>query len=213
MIAVMNVVEETPRAEPQKEEEASPPASQQPTDPASPNVATTPEPVVADAVDKNTSKSADDEPEYEVSTSHANSTVRDQGRLVAALTLSLPCVPPYPQDGRGFGIGELVWGKLRGFSWWPGRIVSWWMTGRSRAAEGTRWVMWFGDGKFSVVSGTPAPCTPTFVSPCLGDGHHVASRRSAWRSSCPSAPSPAPSTRPPTTNSPCTAKPSTRCCR
>uniref|UniRef100_A0A8C2CYI7 DNA (cytosine-5-)-methyltransferase n=1 Tax=Cyprinus carpio TaxID=7962 RepID=A0A8C2CYI7_CYPCA len=55
------------------------------------------------------------------------------------------------EDGRGFGIGELVWGKLRGFSWWPGRIVSWWMAGRSRAAEGTRWVMWFGDGKFSVV--------------------------------------------------------------
>ncbi|XP_039604706.1 DNA (cytosine-5)-methyltransferase 3A isoform X1 [Polypterus senegalus] len=55
------------------------------------------------------------------------------------------------EDGRGFGIGELVWGKLRGFSWWPGRIVSWGMTGRSRAAEGTRWVMWFGDGKFSVV--------------------------------------------------------------
>ncbi|NXG55016.1 DNM3A methyltransferase, partial [Hemiprocne comata] len=120
VIAVMNVVEEPPRTEPQKEEEASPPpASQQPTDPASPNVATTPEPAVADAGDKNTSKSADDEPEYE--------------------------------DGRGFGIGELVWGKLRGFSWWPGRIVSWWMTGRSRAAEGTRWVMWFGDGKFSVV--------------------------------------------------------------
>uniref|UniRef100_A0A8C3XZV5 DNA (cytosine-5-)-methyltransferase n=1 Tax=Catharus ustulatus TaxID=91951 RepID=A0A8C3XZV5_CATUS len=66
-----------------------------------------------------------------------------------------PRVPP--QDGRGFGIGELVWGKLRGFSWWPGRIVSWWMTGRSRAAEGTRWVMWFGDGKFSVVSGKLLP--------------------------------------------------------
>ncbi|RXN32261.1 DNA (cytosine-5)-methyltransferase 3A-like isoform X1 [Labeo rohita] len=56
------------------------------------------------------------------------------------------------EDGRGFGIGELIWGKLRGFSWWPGRIVSWWMTGRSRAAEGTRWVMWFGDGKFSVTA-------------------------------------------------------------
>ncbi|XP_034092907.1 DNA (cytosine-5)-methyltransferase 3A-like isoform X5 [Gymnodraco acuticeps] len=55
------------------------------------------------------------------------------------------------QDGRGFGIGVLVFGKLRGFSWWPGRIVSWWMSGRSRAADGTRWVMWFGDGKFSVV--------------------------------------------------------------
>ncbi|XP_032403880.1 DNA (cytosine-5)-methyltransferase 3A isoform X3 [Xiphophorus hellerii] len=58
---------------------------------------------------------------------------------------------PEYEDGRGFGIGELVWGKLRGFSWWPGRIVSWSVTGRSRAAEGTRWVMWFGDGKFSVV--------------------------------------------------------------
>ncbi|XP_049612841.1 DNA (cytosine-5)-methyltransferase 3A isoform X7 [Syngnathus scovelli] len=55
------------------------------------------------------------------------------------------------QDGRGFGIGTLVFGKLRGFSWWPGRIVSWLMSGRSRAADGTRWVMWFGDGKFSVV--------------------------------------------------------------
>ncbi|XP_038128279.1 DNA (cytosine-5)-methyltransferase 3A-like isoform X11 [Cyprinodon tularosa] len=55
------------------------------------------------------------------------------------------------QDGRGFSIGTLVFGKLRGFSWWPGRIVSWWMSGRSRAADGTRWVMWFGDGKFSVV--------------------------------------------------------------
>uniref|UniRef100_A0A6Q2YRQ6 DNA (cytosine-5-)-methyltransferase n=1 Tax=Esox lucius TaxID=8010 RepID=A0A6Q2YRQ6_ESOLU len=55
------------------------------------------------------------------------------------------------QDGRGFGLGCLVFGKLRGFSWWPGRIVSWVMSGRSRAADGTRWVMWFGDGKFSVV--------------------------------------------------------------
>ncbi|MGH0142634.1 UNVERIFIED_CONTAM: hypothetical protein FKN15_022792 [Acipenser sinensis] len=61
------------------------------------------------------------------------------------------CFGWFLQDDRGFGIGELIWGKLRGFSWWPGRIVSWWMTGRSRAAEGTRWVMWFGDGKFSVV--------------------------------------------------------------
>ncbi|KAM4693602.1 DNA (cytosine-5)-methyltransferase 3A-like [Discoglossus pictus] len=119
LVAVINAMEESISRDAQKEEESSPPVSQQATDPASPTVATTPEPVVADVVDKNASKSADDEAEYE--------------------------------DGRGFGIGELVWGKLRGFSWWPGRIVSWWMTGRSRAAEGTRWVMWFGDGKFSVV--------------------------------------------------------------
>lgn len=68
VIAVMNAVEESQGSgEPQKVEEASPPAVQQPTDPASPTVATTPEPVGADAGDKNATKAADDEPEYEVS--------------------------------------------------------------------------------------------------------------------------------------------------
>lgn len=64
----MNAVEENQASgEAQKVEEASPPAVQQPTDPASPTVATTPEPVGADAGDKNATKAADDEPEYEVS--------------------------------------------------------------------------------------------------------------------------------------------------
>jgi hypothetical protein len=180
-------------------EEASPPAVQQPTDPASPTVATTPEPVGGDAGDKNATKAADDEPEYEVSQFSSQLERGAPGRsgcrlLLAASRVSVPGLALSPdvhmglmpslrcpglgpssggfrggrhlgllcidfcslglQDGRGFGIGELVWGKLRGFSWWPGRIVSWWMTGRSRAAEGTRWVMWFGDGKFSVVSWT-----------------------------------------------------------
>lgn len=67
VIAVMNAVEENQGSgESQKVEEASPPAVQQPTDPASPTVATTPEPVGADAGDKNATKAADDEPEYEV---------------------------------------------------------------------------------------------------------------------------------------------------
>ena len=64
----MNAVEENQGStESQKVEEASPPAVQQPTDPVSPTVATTPEPVGADAGDKNATKAADDEPEYEVS--------------------------------------------------------------------------------------------------------------------------------------------------
>ncbi|KAL7872544.1 hypothetical protein SRHO_G00075270 [Serrasalmus rhombeus] len=51
------------------------------------------------------------------------------------------------------GLGSACWcGGSCGVSpGGPARIVSWWITGRSRAAEGTRWVMWFGDGKFSVV--------------------------------------------------------------
>ncbi|KAG2461829.1 DNM3A methyltransferase, partial [Polypterus senegalus] len=55
-------------------------------------------------------------------------------------------------DNKGFGIGELVWGKIKGFSWWPGMVVSWHATGKRQASPGMRWLQWFGDGKFSEVS-------------------------------------------------------------
>uniref|UniRef100_A0A8C2KY37 DNA (cytosine-5-)-methyltransferase n=1 Tax=Cyprinus carpio TaxID=7962 RepID=A0A8C2KY37_CYPCA len=57
-----------------------------------------------------------------------------------------------PQDNKGFGIGELVWGKIKGFSWWPGMVVTWRATGKRQASHGMRWLQWFGDGKFSEVS-------------------------------------------------------------
>uniref|UniRef100_K7FHF9 DNA (cytosine-5-)-methyltransferase n=1 Tax=Pelodiscus sinensis TaxID=13735 RepID=K7FHF9_PELSI len=56
------------------------------------------------------------------------------------------------QDGKDFGIGELVWGKIKGFSWWPAIVVSYRVTSKRRAISGMRWVQWFGDGKFSEVS-------------------------------------------------------------
>lgn len=56
------------------------------------------------------------------------------------------------QDNKGFGIGELVWGKIKGFSWWPGIVVTWRATGKRQATHGMRWLQWFGDGKFSEVS-------------------------------------------------------------
>uniref|UniRef100_A0A8C2T1L7 DNA (cytosine-5-)-methyltransferase n=1 Tax=Coturnix japonica TaxID=93934 RepID=A0A8C2T1L7_COTJA len=56
------------------------------------------------------------------------------------------------QDGKEFGIGELVWGKIKGFSWWPAIVVSYRATSKRQAASGMRWVQWFGDGKFSEVS-------------------------------------------------------------
>uniref|UniRef100_A0A672YNH7 DNA (cytosine-5-)-methyltransferase n=1 Tax=Sphaeramia orbicularis TaxID=375764 RepID=A0A672YNH7_9TELE len=55
------------------------------------------------------------------------------------------------QDHKGFGIGELVWGKIKGFSWWPGIVVTWRVTGKRPANHGMRWLQWFGDGKFSEV--------------------------------------------------------------
>ncbi|XP_078507928.1 DNA (cytosine-5)-methyltransferase 3B isoform X7 [Lissotriton helveticus] len=56
------------------------------------------------------------------------------------------------KDGKGSAIGELVWGKIKGFSWWPALVVSWKDTGRRPASLGTRWLQWFGDGKISEVS-------------------------------------------------------------
>ncbi|XP_005384921.1 PREDICTED: DNA (cytosine-5)-methyltransferase 3B isoform X4 [Chinchilla lanigera] len=56
------------------------------------------------------------------------------------------------EDGKEFGIGDLVWGKIKGFSWWPAMVVSWKATSKRQAMAGMRWVQWFGDGKFSEVS-------------------------------------------------------------
>lgn len=56
------------------------------------------------------------------------------------------------KDNKGFGVGELVWGKIKGFSWWPGMVVTWRATGKRQATHGMRWLQWFGDGKFSEVS-------------------------------------------------------------
>ncbi|TWW56076.1 DNA (cytosine-5)-methyltransferase 3B [Takifugu flavidus] len=64
---------------------------------------------------------------------------------------SLEVQPEY-NDNKGFGIGELVWGKIKGFSWWPGIVVTWRATGKRQASNGMRWLQWFGDGKFSEVS-------------------------------------------------------------
>uniref|UniRef100_H0Z7R2 DNA (cytosine-5-)-methyltransferase n=1 Tax=Taeniopygia guttata TaxID=59729 RepID=H0Z7R2_TAEGU len=58
----------------------------------------------------------------------------------------------WPCDGKEFGIGELVWGKIKGFSWWPAIVVSHRATAKRQAVSGMRWVQWFGDGKFSEVS-------------------------------------------------------------
>ncbi|XP_076786144.1 DNA (cytosine-5)-methyltransferase 3B isoform X8 [Arvicanthis niloticus] len=56
------------------------------------------------------------------------------------------------QDEKEFGIGDLVWGKIKGFSWWPAMVVSWKATAKRQAMPGMRWVQWFGDGKFSEIS-------------------------------------------------------------
>uniref|UniRef100_A0A3P8Z6W9 DNA (cytosine-5-)-methyltransferase n=1 Tax=Esox lucius TaxID=8010 RepID=A0A3P8Z6W9_ESOLU len=53
------------------------------------------------------------------------------------------------QDGKGFLTGELVWGKVKGFSWWPGLVVLW--KSSKPPAISMRRVEWFGDGMFSEI--------------------------------------------------------------
>ncbi|XP_070765977.1 DNA (cytosine-5-)-methyltransferase 3 beta, duplicate a [Enoplosus armatus] len=52
------------------------------------------------------------------------------------------------QDGKGFLTGELLWGKVKGFSWWPGMVMPW---KTKSAPPGMRRVEWFGDGMFSEI--------------------------------------------------------------
>uniref|UniRef100_A0A8C9Z9Z8 DNA (cytosine-5-)-methyltransferase n=1 Tax=Sander lucioperca TaxID=283035 RepID=A0A8C9Z9Z8_SANLU len=51
-------------------------------------------------------------------------------------------------DGKGFLTGELVWGKVKGFSWWPGMVMPW---KTKSSPPGMRKVEWFGDGMFSEI--------------------------------------------------------------
>uniref|UniRef100_A0A8C8J8E3 DNA (cytosine-5-)-methyltransferase n=1 Tax=Oncorhynchus tshawytscha TaxID=74940 RepID=A0A8C8J8E3_ONCTS len=80
----------------------------------------------------------------------AQSTSNSSTSLISHAT-EIACQPEY-KDNKGFGIGELVWGKIKGFSWWPGIVVTWRATGKRQATHGMRWLQWFGDGKFSEVS-------------------------------------------------------------
>lgn len=47
-------------------------------------------------------------------------------------------------------MGQLIWGKLKGFDWWPGVVVE--LKTQANENHGTGiWVKWYGDNKFSKV--------------------------------------------------------------
>lgn len=132
------------------------------------------------------------------------------------LTSSSLSLPPDFQDNKGFGIGELVWGKIKGFSWWPGIVVTWRATGKRQASHGMRWLQWFGDGKFSEVrreektdrgrGGCGRRCLFDATFSCF----FFSLSRFQQTNWTPSLPSPSSSARPPTPSWPPTAEPSSR---
>uniref|UniRef100_A0A8C6SNH9 DNA (cytosine-5-)-methyltransferase n=1 Tax=Neogobius melanostomus TaxID=47308 RepID=A0A8C6SNH9_9GOBI len=89
-------------------------------------------------------------PRRAYSSANPHATAHRDGRYM--FVLSWRVKTGCERDNKGFGIGELVWGKIKGFSWWPGIVVTWRATGKRQASHGMRWLQWFGDGKFSEVS-------------------------------------------------------------
>ncbi|GAB6019249.1 methyl-CpG binding domain protein 5 [Chamberlinius hualienensis] len=61
---------------------------------------------------------------------------------------------PPPSGPRSFNIGDLVWGQIRGFPSWPGKLVREDEVKGShmlKSEEGKLWVRWFGDHTFTQV--------------------------------------------------------------
>ncbi|MCJ8734989.1 hypothetical protein PDJAM_G00241590 [Pangasius djambal] len=78
-------------------------------------------------------------------------TKNDGGQAVSSITTPSPKPGKRAQmyqDGRGFSVGELVWGKVKGFSWWPGLVVAW---KTKTSPQSIRRVEWFGDGMYSEI--------------------------------------------------------------
>lgn len=60
--------------------------------------------------------------------------------------------PPLPPQPRTFDVGDLVWGQIKGFPSWPGKLVrADQVRGHHMAQDGKLWVQWFGDHTFTQV--------------------------------------------------------------
>ncbi|XP_066300489.1 methyl-CpG-binding domain protein 5-like isoform X1 [Branchiostoma lanceolatum] len=61
--------------------------------------------------------------------------------------------PPTPRGPRNFSTGDLVWGQIRGFPSWPGKLVQEndVKGNHVKSEEGKVWVKWFGDHTYTQV--------------------------------------------------------------
>ncbi|XP_065846483.1 DNA (cytosine-5)-methyltransferase 3B-like [Oscarella lobularis] len=46
-------------------------------------------------------------------------------------------------------VGELVWGKLQGFDWWPALVVHDWEAKQEKTPSGHAWIRWLGNEQYS----------------------------------------------------------------
>ena len=59
--------------------------------------------------------------------------------------------------GEEFPVGSMVWGKLPGYDWWPGVVISYSQDRVGSGGDGERgggvqvWIKWFGENNLSQV--------------------------------------------------------------
>ncbi|KAK2570266.1 DNA (cytosine-5)-methyltransferase 3A [Acropora cervicornis] len=63
------------------------------------------------------------------------------------------------ENGATFVHGQLIWGRLKGYDWWPGLIVSHLEAQKAPPALSNHWIKWFGDNKLSLL---PFQCLRPF---------------------------------------------------
>ena len=69
----------------------------------------------------------------------------------SVLSLSKTCFLSQQSEAAEFVYGQLIWGRLKGYDWWPGRVVSYNEAQKAPPSPSTHWVKWFGDNKLSMV--------------------------------------------------------------
>ena len=56
---------------------------------------------------------------------------------------------------KSFPLGMMTWGKLPGYNWWPGSVISYdeggGGVGGERGGEPQVWIKWYGDNQLSQV--------------------------------------------------------------
>ncbi|XP_078376058.1 DNA (cytosine-5)-methyltransferase 3A-like isoform X2 [Oculina patagonica] len=64
-------------------------------------------------------------------------------------------IPDEEPEVPEYVIGQLIWGRLKGYDWWPGRVVSYNEVQKAPPSPDNHWVRWFGDNKLSML---PVQC-------------------------------------------------------
>lgn len=99
--------------------------------------------------------------EFSASDYKSKKKIRFKGDLIIPLTplnvkdASDGQEPSVEENASEFVNGQLILGRLKGYDWWPGIIVSHTTAEKAPPSPSNHWIKWFGDNKFSLL---PVQC-------------------------------------------------------